>query len=72
MPEPSCCRRPAEPPGPPPDKPRHAEGRREPPDLILVILEDNRNGTLLDVLGIDPPYKKRNYITLVIFLYNLN
>jgi hypothetical protein len=55
MPDPSCCRRPAEEAPGEPDRPRHADVRREPPDLIELMLDDNKNGTLLEVFGIDPP-----------------
>ncbi|CAB3383367.1 Hypothetical predicted protein [Cloeon dipterum] len=57
MPEPSCCSRPAEEAPGEPDRPRQADVRRDPPDLIELMLDDNKNGTLLEVFGIDPPCK---------------
>ena len=50
MPEPSCCS------SPEPELkglPMTQDGRR---DRIDCMDPENRNGTLLDVLGIDPPW----------------
>lgn len=51
MPDPSCCNSPEPEPSGPDDK--HADGLL---DRIDCILDDSRNGTLLDVFGIEPPY----------------
>lgn len=50
MPEPSCCSNPL----PEPSGPDESmfEGRR---DRIDCMLDESRNGTLLEVFGIDPP-----------------
>lgn len=52
MPDPSCCSSPLLPPC---DPPKAADGLR---DLIDCMLLLRRNGTLLLVFGIDPPYKE--------------
>lgn len=51
MPDPSCCNSPEPEPSGPDDK--HADGLLE---RIDCILDDSKNGTLLDVFGIEPPY----------------
>lgn len=50
MPEPSCWSRPE-----PCEPPKTADGRL---DLMLCMLLLSRKGTLLLVLGIEPPYKR--------------
>lgn len=52
MPEPSCCSSPE-----PCEPPSTAEGRL---DRMLCMLLLSRNGTLLLVLGIEPPYNTRS------------
>ncbi|KAI8040324.1 hypothetical protein M5D96_006264 [Drosophila gunungcola] len=50
MPDPSCCSSPDPEPSGPDD--RTVDWRR---DLIDCILDDSRNGTLLEVFGMEPP-----------------
>lgn len=50
MPDPNCCRMPEPEPSGPDDN--TVDVRR---DLIDCMLDDSRNGTLLDVLGMEPP-----------------
>jgi len=50
IPDPSCCSRPDPEPSGPDD--RTVDWRR---DLIDCMLDDSRNGTLLDVFGMEPP-----------------
>lgn len=52
MPDPSDCNRPLPDPNGPDDK--HVDVRRERIDCMLL---DNKNGTLDDVLGMEPPWK---------------
>lgn len=52
IPDPNCCRIEPEPDPNGPDD-IQADVRR---DRIDCILEVNKNGTLLDVFGIEPPY----------------
>lgn len=51
IPDPSCCNKPLPEPNGPDDK--QVDVRRERIDCMLL---DNKNGTLLDVFGIEPPY----------------
>lgn len=50
MPDPNCCRMPEPEPSGPDES--TVDVRR---DLIDCILDESRNGTLLDVLGMEPP-----------------